>query len=360
MEYYRLKVDKVISETKDCVSIGFQLDANHPLRNYLPGQYLSLRYNLHNENFLRCYSFSSLPKDEFVTFTVKKTKHGFISKELVENIKIGDELEVSLAQGKFKIPSSAGQKRSHYFFAGGSGITPIISMIKYLLEEEANSSIYLLFSNKNEKDIIFHSYLKEIENKYRGQIKIFFTLTEKNNNLLQKIFAQKDSWSGWRGRINNELIDKLFKESEDRNKQRDYYICGPEKLISKIEKILLEKSIESKNIHKEYFSLSSEKKDIKSLHLSHLPASSLSFTLNGQKNNIQLQASEKILDALLREGFEPPYSCSSGACSSCVAKKISGEIIMDSSLALDDNEIKNGYILTCQSRCTSEHVEIEY
>lgn len=361
MEYYKLKVDKVNRETKDSVSIAFQLDMDHPLRNYQPGQYLSLKYKLLDETFIRCYSYSSLPKDEVISFTVKKTKHGFISKELVDKIKVGDELEVSLAQGKFKIPASNGQKRSHYFFAGGSGITPIMSMIRHILEEEANSVIYLLYSNKNEDDIIFYSLLKEIENIYQGQIKIFFTLTNKNNNLFQKIFSsKKDTWSGWKGRVNHELIDKFFQECGDRNKQAEYYICGPEKLITKIEKVLLEKNIDVKNIHKEYFSLSSEKKSPKSVDINQLPASSLIFTLNGKKNSIQLQAGEKILDALIREGFDPPYSCSSGACSSCVAKKISGEIIMDSSLALDENEIKSGYILTCQSRCTTEQVEIVY
>ncbi|NOT38620.1 MAG: 2Fe-2S iron-sulfur cluster binding domain-containing protein [Saprospiraceae bacterium] len=361
MEFYKIKVDKVIQETEQSVSVGFKLDKEHPIRTYSPGQYLTLRYDMQGEKFLRCYSFSSLPTDEYLTFTVKKTKHGFISRELVENIAAGMELEVASPQGKFKVKRNDTQRTSHYFFAAGSGITPILSMIRFILEEDASSKVFLLYSNKKEEEIIFYNTLKDLQIKYQGQIEVFFTLTGEKNSLLQKIFNKsKTEWSGWKGRVDDKLIEKFFEEIQDKNKNREYYICGPGKFINNIEKILQQKNIANSNIHKEYFTVTQEKNSSKKNDPQLLPEAVLSFSLKGQKNTIKTLHGEKILEALIREGYDPPYSCSSGACSSCVAKKISGEIIMDSSLALDDSEIKEGYILTCQSRCVSEQVEIEY
>lgn len=361
MEFYKIKVEKIVRETEQCVSLFIHPDESHILRKYIPGQYLTLKYRIQEESFLRSYSFSSLPTDEFLSFTVKKTKHGFISKELVDKSYEGMELELAAPQGKFKTPPSQDQRRSHYFFAAGSGITPIFAMIRNILEEEASSQVFLLYSNKKEEEIIFYQKLKDLETKYSGQLKIFFTLTSEKNNILNKILLKKNTqWSGWKGRVDESLVTKFFEESKDRNKNKEYYLCGPGKFINNLEKILLHTKIESSKIHKEYFNIVTEKNSNNQIDVSQLPVAELKFKLNGNLNSISTLPGEKILDALHREGYDPPYSCSSGACSSCVAKRISGEVTMDSSLALDESEIQQGYILTCQSRCVSEKVEIEY
>ncbi|MEO6191059.1 MAG: FAD-binding oxidoreductase, partial [Saprospiraceae bacterium] len=197
MNFFKIKVDKITKETEDAISISFRLDNDHALRQYYPGQYLTVKYHLKEEQFLRCYSLSSLPSDEYLTFTVKKTLKGFISRELVEKTKVGSELEIGEPHGKFKISPYQNNRRSHYFIAAGSGITPIMSMIQFLLEEEPSSSIYLLYSNSDEKDIIFYQKIQELESKYSGQLKTFFTLSKKEKKLNLKLFSKdKMKWSG--------------------------------------------------------------------------------------------------------------------------------------------------------------------
>ncbi|MCC6816247.1 MAG: 2Fe-2S iron-sulfur cluster binding domain-containing protein [Saprospiraceae bacterium] len=361
MKFYKVKVAEIFKETKDSVSIKFSLPSDHPMRHFTPGQYLTLRYYLFEEKFQRCYSYSSLPTDELISISVKKTKHGFISKELVDKLKVGDELECGDPLGKFKVPEFSGQRRSHYFFAAGSGITPIYSMITSILENEPNANVYLLYSNKKIEDIIFHKKLIELEKKYEGQIKINFTLTAKNKGFFYKLFGLKNlNWTGWTGRIDEPMINRFLNEVHDTNRNKEYYICGPGKFIQKIIHIFEQKNIESDKIHKEYFSVDTSQVIDQKLDPALLPSTQLTFKLNGRSETIQTLAGEKILDALLRLGYDSPYSCSSGVCGSCVATKINGEIKMDSSLALDEEEIQNGFILTCQARCLSDQVEIKF
>ncbi|MEO6190643.1 MAG: 2Fe-2S iron-sulfur cluster-binding protein, partial [Saprospiraceae bacterium] len=157
-----------------------------------------------------------------------------------------------------------------------------------------------------------------------------------------------------------EMIHKLFEECIDKNKEKEFYLCGPGNFILKTEKILIDSNIDSKHIHKEYFSTLTNVTDEANKRDKFLPSASLKFKLGNIESKVETNPGEKILDALIRNGFEPPYSCSSGACATCIAKLHKGEVIMDSDLALDKSEIEAGWILTCQSRCASKEVEISY
>ncbi len=361
MNFYKIKVDKIIKETEDAVSLGFTIPSDHPLHQFVPGQYLTLKYYLKGEQFLRCYSISSVPNDTYLQITVKKTKHGFISREIVNKTKIGDEFEFGDPHGKFKIPDNKNSRRTHCFFAAGSGITPIFSMIKFLLEEEPMSNVVLLYSNKKESDIIFYHELIQIEEKYSGQIKIFFTLTGKRkSSLFSFLRPPLPKWKGWQGRIETSMIQKLLEEIKGFNKDKEFYLCGPGNFIQRIEQHLLHLQIDFHNIHKEYFNIKTEKNETEVMQESNYVSSHLKFKLNGKVAETKTHKGELILDALIRSGYQPPYSCSSGACASCIAKLQLGEVKMDSDLALEKSEIEEGYILTCQARCTSDHVEIEY
>ncbi|MEP7197002.1 MAG: ferredoxin--NADP reductase [Saprospiraceae bacterium] len=361
MNFYIIKIDLLVKETVDAVSIGFNLDADHPLKQFNPGQYLTVKYKFHGEEFLRCYSISSIPKEESLFITVKRTKQGFISNELVTKSHVGMELEIGAPHGKFKISSFLSKRRSHYFFAAGSGITPIISMIQYLLEEEITSNIYLLYGNRKEEDIIFYQKIQTLATKYEGQFKVFFVLSNsRRGNKLNPFLLKKNNWMGWNGRIDDKLIGKFIDTVNDQNKEKEYYICGPGNFIQQVEKSLHKIEIEQTNIHKEYFSIQTIDSNSNEKEKLALLKSNLTFRLNNQKYTIETKEGEKILDAIIRNGFDPPHSCSSGACATCIATKISGEVRMDSSLALDQSEIDSGLILTCQSRCLTETVEIEF
>lgn len=360
MNFYKIPIDYLKTETKQAITIGFKLPLDHPLRQYRPGQYLTIRYHLKGESFLRCYSFCSLPEEEQICITIKKTKYGFISKELVNNAKLGMELEVGEPHGKFKVSPFNHQRRSHYFFAAGSGITPIISMIKQILEEEAGSNVYLIYSNSSEEDIIFKHQLSLMEDQFKNQLHIFYTLTQGYTPGWLKIFSKQTNWNGWKGRIDQPMIQKVFDQVKDSNKNKEFYLCGPGSFIQHIEKSLLDLQFDGKNIHKEYFNLSAADSTGEKLDQNQFKESQIKFTLNQKTNIITAHKGEKILDALMRSGYDPPYSCSSGVCSSCMAKLSSGTVSMDSDLALDKSDLEAGYILTCQSRCTSESVEINY
>ena len=362
MKFETVVIDEIIQNTPDAVSLRFALPADHPLRHYEPGQYLTLKYNFNGEDFLRCYSFSTLPNDHMIGITVKKTPHGFISREIVDKFRPGMGVVVGEIHGKFKIPNLGSARRTHYFFSSCSGITPVYSMIRRVLEDEPMSRVVLLYSNKSRQDIIFFEQLQELEQRYEGQFSVFHTLTGNRKFLGFRMRPKtEEGWNGWIGRVDAPMIERLMQAVKDTNKNKEYYICGPASYIQKVEQVLTTSGAESGHIHKEYFTIApAQGQGVRTNHSADYSESILKVTLRGKTQTTELKAGERILDGLIRQGFDPPYSCSSGACASCIAKVNSGKVQMDSDLALDKSEIDDGYILTCQARCTTREVEIEY
>ena len=280
---------------------------------------------------------------------------------LIDKLYEGDSIEVMAPEGKFVLEPNVDLGRDHYFIAGGSGITPIMSMIMTVLEEEPKSTAYLIYGNRNENNIIFKSKLDQLESNYKDQFVVSHVIsqpTKEKSGGLKGLFSKgKISWGGITGRINNKCLLTFMDENQSKSKNNYYYLCGPGGLIDTAEVCLKESGVDSTKIKREYFTSAD------TAAASGIEGSSdaiVSVSLNGEKFKINVSKDKTILEALLDEGKDAPYSCTSGACSTCIAKVKEGSVEMDACFALDDDEIKSGYILTCQARATTPTLDIDF
>lgn len=359
-DFHKVKVVDVITETDSCVSIYF--DVNEELKSdfeFTAGQYLTIKADIDGEEVRRAYSICTAPNEKHIGVSVKTVTGGKMSNYLNTKISKGDELEVMRPDGRFTLITMADVQRDHYFFAAGSGITPVMSMIKSMLEHEPKSTAYLLYGNKSEDSIIFKAAIDEMKANYEGQLIVEMTLsqpkTEKGSGILGMLGKKKSSWTGLKGRIDSAKVARFVQENPPKSENAEYYICGPGEMIETVQTTLLGNEVEKSSIHQEYFTSGADGSVSNASSRAELIA-----TLKGEKINLLVQNNKTILDTMLDAGHDAPYSCTSGACSTCMAKVVGGTVEMEACFALDDDEIKDGFILTCQAHPTSEKVEIDF
>ncbi|GAB4496080.1 MAG: phenylacetate-CoA oxygenase/reductase subunit PaaK [Saprospiraceae bacterium] len=369
MEFYALKIKQITPETPDTVTIDFDVPAD--LREkfaYKQGQYITVRIHKDGHELRRSYSMSSSPLEKNrLAVTVKKVRGGHVSVFLHDSLKVGDTLEVAAPEGRFFIPLDPEKRRTYYLFGAGSGITPLMSILKTTLEAEPMSSIFLLYGSRNEESIIFRDELDRLAERYAGQLHVEHILSqpkkESSGGGLFGIFKKTTTnWQGKTGRITQKIANEFLDENMARGPESDcfYFICGPGNMTDTVKTALLGRGIESKQIHTEHF-----------VNANHIPGEfaasggtgdgkRIIVHLKGQKIELTVPPGATILDVLVKEKFDPPYSCTAGACSTCMAKLINGKVTMDACYALDDEEVKSGYILTCQSHPETDVVELTY
>lgn len=363
MDFYNLTISRILRETPDCITIEFDVpeELKTPF-SYQAGQYVTIAADDAGGEFRRSYSMSSGPLEEKLAVSVKRVKNGRMSGYLHEKIKEGDRLKVSTPDGRFVPQLAFENQRTYYMIGAGSGITPLISIIKTILEIEPKSTVFLLYGNRNESHILFKSELDLLSSRYTGQFHIEYVLSqpEKTPSGVFGVFKRQTSnWNGKTGRINKRLVESFLEEHKPRGRAQDciYMLCGPGDMIQTVEQTLNSLAISEKQIKKEYFSSVQQPSDFVRISPGE---KQMVVHLSGQKIHLSVEAGVTILDTLIKNKYEPPYSCTSGACSTCIAKVLSGEVRMDACFALDDHEVKGGYILTCQAHPMSETVELTY
>lgn len=362
-KFYSLKVSDKRAETADSASFLFEIPDNLKSEySFTAGQYLTLKVNIGGNELRRAYSIFTAPFEKQFGCTVKRLKGGKVSNYLIDNINVGDSLEVMVPEGKFVLDAHEGLKRDHYFIAGGSGITPVMSMIKTVLENEPLSRAYLIYSNRNESSIIFKDELDQLSDKYKNQLFVRHILSqphkEKLGGLKGLLGKTKTNWQGWSGRLDANRLQLFLDENPSVSNEAHYYLCGPGGLITNAEMFLKNRGVDAKSVHKEYFTSA----DLDSGEKAHGESSDCKakVTLNGEEFEVEIPKGKTVLEALLDRGKDAPYSCTSGACSTCVARVISGEVEMDACFALDEEEIKSGHILTCQARALTPELELVF
>lgn len=351
--FEKATVKEIRQETPDCVSVSFDIPpALQPAFQYRQGQYLTLRTYINGEEQRRSYSLCSSPLDHEWRIAVKKMPGGLFSNYVHNKLKPGDELELMPPMGKFYSPLNPEQQKNYVGIAAGSGITPIISIIKTVLRTELHSNFTLVYGNRNRHSIIFREELEALKNQFMDRFRLIHILSREITDAALNT-----------GRIDAAKCDTLFTQMIDIHSD-EFFICGPEDMIFCVKNYLLGKKVDGKKIHIELFT--TEKATRNNHHpqtaaAADEPASNISLKLDGVSFDFNLAYDgESILDAGLHHGADLPYSCKSGVCCTCRAKLVSGTVDMEINYGLEPEEVAAGYILTCQSHPTSENVVVDF
>lgn len=367
-QFHTVTVATVRQETAAAVQIGFRIpESLKAVFRFDPGQYLTLKVEVDGMAVRRAYSICSPIQEAIVSVLVKRLPGGRVSNYLNDMIKVGDKLEVLPPGGHFKLSIEESQHASYFFIGAGSGITPLTAMIHSVLEAEPMSTCSLLYGNRDEDNIIFKPKLDRLSLVFQGRFSVSYVLSrpkrERGNGFNRLFTVPRQRWKGKTGRINVGHIQSFLANYEG-IKPQGYYICGPGPMIETAVNALEEFGIDNSIIHREYFTSSDlgiKDGDISSVpKISNRKPRKVTVRLDGLIKEVIIEDDTNIVQALINEGVEPPYSCLSGTCSTCMAKVTKGEVEMDVSIGLEADEKEKGYILTCQSHPITDEVVLSY
>lgn len=353
LHFHRLIIKEVKRETAECVSLAFEIPTTlQDSFRFTQGQNLVLKATLNGQEVRRNYSICSSPLDHELRIAIKKIKGGIFSTYANEHLHAGDSLEVMPPTGKFFTPLDPTHHKNYLALAAGSGITPLLSIIKTTLATEPNSSFTLVYGNRTRHSIIFFEQLEALKNQYMNRFKLIHVLSrEKTDSTLNF------------GRIDQEKLEELSKLIPYQQLD-DVFLCGPREMIDTAMDFLQAKGLDKKKLHAELFNAgtgshtavsksSTEKSTVKS---------KISILLDGRQLEIEipLNSQATILDAALEQGADLPFACKGGMCCTCKAKLVEGEVSMDIHWGLEEEEVEQGYILTCQSHPRTERIVVDF
>ena len=354
-KFHSLKVSDIRRETADCVSVAFDVPAELSEEyRFSPGQYLTLETEIAGEKVRRSYSLCSSPFDGELRVAIKQVEGGKFSTWANSDLTVGSEMQVMSPDGKFTAKIDGAQKHNYVAFAAGSGITPIYSILKSVLEEEPNSSFTLFYGNKTSKSVIFKEQIEALKNTYMNRLEVHHVLSreDQGSDLLKgRIDALKCS----------DFSERFFNIKE----VSGYFLCGPEEMINGVSTKLQDLGAEKSTIHFELFTSPTDalagKTKVEKKSTGSKVDSKLTVILDGDETHFDLKADgDSVLDAALDAGADVPYACKGAVCCTCRAKVLEGEVEMDMNYALEDDEVADGYVLTCQSHPRSEKVIISF
>lgn len=350
VHFYPVAVKAVEQETKDCVSVLFDIPASlHEIFQYTQGQYLTLKANIHGEEVRRNYSLCSSPLNNEWRIAVKKVEGGVFSTYANTALKAGDIIDVMPPSGKFFSVLEPSNKKNYLAIAAGSGITPVLSIISTTLAVEPDSSFTLVFGNRTRHSIIFKEQLEALKNKYLEKVQLIHVLSKERTDAAIN-----------QGRIDDTKLQELSKLI-DYTKIDECFICGPEEMMLKAKAFVQQQNPQAK-VHIELFEAKGQKiKTENNIIEDNSTKSTITVKLDGRSFDFKLSHnSESILDAALQQGADLPYACKGGVCCTCKAKLVSGKVKMDVHYGLEPEEIAAGFILTCQSHPLTESVVVDY
>ncbi len=355
IHFHALSIADVRKETNDCVSVAFEIpDQLQTTFRFREGQNITVRKDINGEAIRRSYSICSSPSEKELRVAIKAVSGGRFSAFANQHLKKGDIIEVLPPTGKFHSTLDASQKKQYLAFAAGSGITPIISIIKTVLATEPASTFTLIYGNRTRSSIIFREALEALKNKFINRFRIIHVLSRE----------QTDATVNY-GRINAEKCRQLQSGLVDWKNIDHYFLCGPEDMIFSVRDFLVNAGVEMARIHFELFTTPGQEKKAASApvdtHFEKSPLSQVTLKLDGISFSFDLAfKGQSILDAALLQGADLPYACKGGVCSTCRAKLTSGQVEMDQNYALEPDELAEGFILTCQSHPRSSSITIDF
>ncbi|MGD9799662.1 MAG: 1,2-phenylacetyl-CoA epoxidase subunit PaaE [Parvularculaceae bacterium] len=354
-QFHPLTVTDIKRDTRDSVIVTLKppMEANGDFK-FVQGQYLTFRRVFDGEEMRRSYSICAGVNDGVLRVGIKKVDGGWFSSWANEELKIGDTLEAMKPMGNFHAPLKPGEARSYLGFAGGSGITPMISLIKTVLDAEKKSTFTLIYGNRSTSAIMFREELEDLKNVYMGRLNIV--------HILESEAADVDLFSG---RLDREKCDALFSRWIDVKGADLAFICGPEPMMLAVSQTLKAHGMDEGAIKFELFASAQPgraRKKAASAGVADKGAKcTATIILDGAARVVELaKGEETVLEAALAASIDAPYACKAGVCSTCRAKLVEGEVDMEANYALEDYEVERGYILTCQSHPRTDRIVVDY
>jgi len=346
-KYVELEVREIIRETSDAVTLVF----HNPKAGfeYLPGQFITLIFEIEGEEDRRSYSLCSSPfTGDDPAVTIKRVSDGKISNFINDHIKPGDKIKVLTPMGNFIIRPEARGKRNVVIFGAGSGITPLMSILKSILHVEQNSNVFLIYGNRDQDSIIFKEQLDSLKKKYGNRLHITHVLSQ-----------PAESWNGLTGRLTHDNIKEILMDLPEFGSQNaDYFLCGPTGFMHTVIETLREMKVVEGRIFKESFVSSGTEKDASSSS-PEITDRIVTVILDGETYEVNVPSSRTILESGLDMNVDMPFSCQSGLCTACRGRLLSGKVHMEESDGLNEDELKKGYILCCVSHPLTDDVKVE-
>ncbi len=354
MQFHKLTVTGVENTISDAVVVALAPAAGEEGDfAYLPGQHLTFRRAFDGEELRRSYSICTRP-GEGLKVAIKRVSGGAFSNWANDDLKPGDVIEAMPPSGVFHLPESqdASSAARHYLgFAGGSGITPLLSILTTVLEDEPDSRFTLIYANRRVNSVMFRSEIMDLKDRFLGRFSVLHVLEEDTQDI--DLFT---------GRVDEAKCAALFQHWIDLTAIDQTYICGPEPMMKSIEAALLAADFPADAIHYELF-LSSQPGRLAQQVAAAKSDSGVveaEITIDGATRKISMSPEHSMLEAALANDLPAPYSCTAGVCSTCMAKVTEGEVEMRANHALEDHEVEAGYVLTCQCHPISDRVVIDY
>lgn len=344
-KFHSLSVKEIQRETPTAVSLLFHLpEALKAHYTFQAGQYITLETTINDKPVRRAYSLFSTPQSGKLAVVVKEVAGGAFSGYANKNLQVNQTLDVFLPEGKFLFTPNKNGANNYVAFAAGSGITPIMSIVQTVLEQEPNSTFLLVYGNKNPEETIFLKTLTELQTRFpeRFFLEFVFSRTQQNN-------AQF-------GRISTAIANYFLKNKYKHLSFHSYYLCGPEEMINELKTVLTENGVKKENIHFELFTSS----EVVPISEKLVGNTTLTVTLDDEISTFVMPQNKSVLESVLGQNIDAPYSCQGGICSTCIARLKEGKVEMRKNQILTDSEIAEGLILTCQSHPTTSVIVVDY
>ena len=341
--FYKTTIKEIKKETANAVSVVFNIPENLKEKfKFIAGQYITLQTKIGQEEIRRAYSICSTPESGEIRVAIKAVENGTFSVYATSDLKVGDEIEIATPEGRFQLEPEA--NKNYIGFAAGSGITPIMSMIKTTLTNEPSATFTLIYGNRTINDTIFYNELIE--------------LADKNPNFnLELICSREQQENALFGRIDNSITNFFIKNKYKDISFDDAFLCGPEEMINTVSETLLKNNFNKENIHFELFTTSVDEAAVSEIKEG---TTSITVLLDDEETTFTMTQTDNILAATLRNDLDAPYSCQGGVCSSCLGKVTEGKAVMVKNSILTDSEVEEGFILTCQAHPTTPKLTLDF
>ena len=350
--FHRLAVKDLRRETADAVSLSFAIPKGlEDDFTFLPGQYLTLRTTLDGEEVRRSYSICSGPDEGELRIAVKKVDGGAFSSWATEELRAGDRLDVMTPTGRFGVAPVPDEARTYVGFAAGSGITPVLSIIKGVLAREPKSRFFLFYGNRSHGGMLFRETLEELKDRFIDRLSVFHVLSGEDQDI-----------PILNGRLDTDKVTLLLRAMVPADIVDHVFICGPAAMSEEIEATCRTLGIPPERIHVERFvsEFGGKPRPKRVIPVLSPPKAFASLVIDGKRRDVAVAEGEAILDAALRAGVDLPFACKGGMCSTCRARLVEGEVVMDINYSLEPWELEAGFILTCQAKPVSQRVAVDY